>query len=154
MQGWAHDVANHDAPSPQPNVVALSGMSALRPIAVIATDVYRARMPFAQKLILHSPVSNESLLEEFVEKCLADRVSLLAICGPGSNLLEDIVDLLVIGDGSRPDRFLCTTSHPDEPLDEVLAMTNAWETDKGGTVELVELQSAMGSTAVADAEGR
>lgn len=96
-------------------------------------------MSFARKLVLHSPVSDESLLEGFVEQCLADGVSLLAICGPGSNLLEDTVDWLVIGDGSRPERFLCTTSHPNEPLDEVLAMTNAWETDKGGAVEQVRL---------------
>jgi hypothetical protein len=96
-------------------------------------------MSFARKLILHSPVSDESLLEGFVEQCLADGVSLLAICGPGSDLLEDTVDRLVIADGSRPDRFLCTTSHPNELLDDVLAMTNAWETDKGGIVEQVRL---------------
>lgn len=74
-----------------------------------------------------------------MEKCLTDGVSLLAICGPGSSLLEDKVDWLVIGDGSRSDRFLCTTSHPNEPLDEVIAFANAWETDKVGAVEQVHL---------------
>jgi hypothetical protein len=47
--------------------------------------------------------------------------------------------LAVIGDGSRPDRFFCTTSHLDEPLDEVLAMANAWEADKGGAVDQIRL---------------
>lgn len=96
-------------------------------------------MSIARKLILHSPVSDEALLEGFVEQCLTDGVSLLAIFGPGSNLLEDKIDWLVIGDGSRPDRFLCTTSHPNEPLDEVLTMANAWEVHKGGDVKQVRL---------------
>ncbi len=74
-----------------------------------------------------------------MEQCLADGVSLLAIYGPGSNVLEEKVDWLVIGDGSRPDRFLCTTSHPNEALDEVLAIANAWEADKGGAVDQVRL---------------
>jgi hypothetical protein len=96
-------------------------------------------MPFASKLILHSPVSDEALLEGFVEKCLADRVSLLAIFGPASDALEEQIDWLVIGDGSKPDRFLCTSSHPNEPLDEVLTMLTAWEDAKGGAVEQVHL---------------
>lgn len=96
-------------------------------------------MSLAQKLVLHSPLSDESLLESFVERCLADGVSLLAIFGPGSDVLEEKVDWLVVGDGSQPNRFLCTTSHPDESLDEVLAMANAWEADQGGPVDQVRL---------------
>lgn len=96
-------------------------------------------MSLARKLVLHSPVSDEALLEAFVERCLADGVSLLAIFGPGSDVLEEKVDWLVIGDGSRADRFLCTTSHLDQPLDEVLAMANAWEADKGGAVDQIRL---------------
>jgi len=96
-------------------------------------------MSVAQKLVLHSPVSDEALLEAFVERCLADGVSLLAIFGPGSDVLEGKVDWLVIGDGSRLGRFLCTTSHLNEPLDEVLAMANAWEADKSGAVDQILL---------------
>lgn len=96
-------------------------------------------MSLARKLVLHSPVSDEALLEAFVERCLADGVSLLAIFGPGSDVLEEKVDWLVIGDGSRADRFLCTTSHLDQPLDEVLTMANAWEADKGGAVDQIRL---------------
>lgn len=96
-------------------------------------------MSFAPKLILHSPVSDEALLEEFVEKCLADQVALLAIFGPASDALEEKIDWLVVGDGSEPDRFLCTSSHPNEPLDEVLTMLNAWDEAEGGAVQHVHL---------------
>jgi hypothetical protein len=90
-------------------------------------------MPFAQKLILHSPVSDVKLLKVFMEQCLADGVSLLAIAG--SEALEEIIDWLVIADGSDPSRFLCTTSHPSESLDEVLSMASAWDAEKGGDVD-------------------
>lgn len=96
-------------------------------------------MSFAPKLVLHSPVSDEALLAGFVEKCLDDGVSLLAIVGPGSDVLEEKIDWLVIGDGSQANRFLCTTSHPYEPLHKVLAMVNAWEVDKGGAMGQIRL---------------
>jgi len=38
-----------------------------------------ANVPLARKLILHSPVSNEAALASFVERCLEDGVSLIAI---------------------------------------------------------------------------
>jgi hypothetical protein len=53
----------------------------------------------AQKVILHSPVSDEQLLFDFVERCLGHRVSILAIVGPGCSRLEDIVDEIVVAMG-------------------------------------------------------
>lgn len=96
-------------------------------------------MSLARKVILHAPLSDEALLETFVEQCLADRVSLLAIIGAGSAELEERVDWIVVGDGSTPDRFLCTTSHSDESLTEVLDMLAACEANEGGSVEQVYL---------------
>jgi hypothetical protein len=96
-------------------------------------------MTLARKIVLRSPISNEADLIDFVELCLTEGVSLLAIVGPGAAKLEDQVDWIVVGDGSNPSRFLCTTSHPDEPLDDVLAMANAWDAGDGGRVEQVFL---------------
>jgi hypothetical protein len=96
-------------------------------------------MAFAPKLILHSPVSDERLLDGFVEQCLRDGVSLLAIIGPGCSDLEEVIDWIVVGDGSDPSRFLCTTSHPDEDFDTVLNMAQTWERDKGEPVQEVRL---------------
>ncbi|WP_017963253.1 hypothetical protein [Rhizobium leguminosarum] len=96
-------------------------------------------MPLARKIVLHSPLSDEALLTGFVEQCLAEGVSLLAIVGPGANDLEERVDWMVVGDGSDPKRFLCTTSHPDEPLDDVLNLAKAWEADPDDNVEQVFL---------------
>ncbi len=96
-------------------------------------------MKFARKLILHAPVSDEGLLEKFVEKCLRDKVSLLAIVGPDCVRLEDIIDEIVVGDGTEPNRFLCTTSHPDEPFEAVLNMAEIWETERNDPVQEVRI---------------
>ena len=76
----------------------------------------RIFVTLAPKVILHSPVSDEGLLDAFVEQCLRDRVSLIAVVGPGCARLEELIDEIVVGDGADPDRFVCTTSHPDEPF--------------------------------------
>ena len=96
-------------------------------------------MPFASKLILHTPVSYEALLHDFVEQCLLDGVSLVAVIGPGCARIEDMIDEIVVGDGSDKTRFLCTTSHPDEPFEDVMNMANVWESERDDTVEEVKL---------------
>ena len=96
-------------------------------------------MAFASKIILHSPVSDEDLLDDFVEQCLRDEVSIIAVFGPGSRRVEDIIDEIVVGDGSAPERFVCTTSHPDEPLEDVLNMLKHWEMERGDPIQEVRL---------------
>jgi hypothetical protein len=99
-------------------------------------------MTLSRRVILHSPISDASLLREFVERCLGDGVSLLAIMGPDANALEDEVDWIVIGDGSGPDdRFLCTSAHCDETLDDVIVMMRHWQIDNDddGHIEQVSI---------------
>lgn len=96
-------------------------------------------MPYGRKIILHVPVSNEALLEDFVEQCLVDGVSLVAVFGTGCARIEDIIDEIVVGDGNDDTRFLCTTSHPDDPFDDVLNMAETWEFERGDTVQEVRL---------------
>jgi hypothetical protein len=96
-------------------------------------------MPFPRKIILHVPVSNEALLDGFVEQCLNDDVSLVAVVGQGCARVEEIIDEIVVGNGSDKTRFLCTTSHPGEPFEDVLNMAKAWDFEVGDNVEEVRL---------------
>jgi hypothetical protein len=96
-------------------------------------------MKLAPKLILHLPVSDEALLEDFVEQCLRDGVSLVAVIGPGCSRLEDIIDEIVVGEGGDGSRFLCTTSHPNDDFDTVLNMAQTWEFEKNDPVQEVRL---------------
>lgn len=92
----------------------------------------------AEKVILHSPVSDERLLDDFVEQCLRDKVSILAVVGPGCSRLEDVIDEIVVGDGSDESRFLLTSSHPNSALEDVMRMLVV-EMVGGGQVQEVHL---------------
>lgn len=95
-------------------------------------------MPFARKLILHVPVSDETLLGCFVEQCLNDGVSLVAVVGEDCARIEDIIDEIV-GSVASDEAQFCTTSHPDEPLEDVLNMARTWEFQRGDPVQEVHL---------------
>ena len=96
-------------------------------------------MTLAPKIILHSPVSDEALLDDFVEQCLRDNVSIVAVVGPDCERIEDLIDEIVVGDASDPGRFLVTTSHANEPLDDVLGMVEVWEAEQGGAIAQIRL---------------
>jgi hypothetical protein len=104
-----------------------------------ATGAKKDAVTLARKIILHAPVSDEALLEGFVEQCLRDNVSIVAVFGPGATRVEDIIDDIVAGDGSDADRFLCTTSHPDEPFDDVRNMVETWEFERGDPMQEIHL---------------
>ena len=94
-------------------------------------------MPYAAKIILHSPLTDPAQLVSFVEACLADRVALIAIVGDDADNLEDLIDEIVVGDGSDRRRFIVTTSHRDESLDEVLHFVSCYDAGPDARVEQV-----------------
>ncbi len=88
-------------------------------------------MPYSPKIILHVPLRDEAALEHFVEACLADGVNLIAVVGAGCAEVEDLIDELVVGDGSDGGRFIDTTSHQREPLQDVLNFVRLWSLADG-----------------------
>jgi len=78
------------------------------------------------KIILQLPIEDRSSLSAFVEKCLLEKASLIAIVGNGCAETEDEIDGLIVGDGADDSRFITTTSHPDETLEEVIEFASWW----------------------------
>ena len=76
-------------------------------------------MRYSQKLILHAPPWDAPALKTFVEKCIQDNVVLVCVVGDDCRRVEDVIDELVVGDGSDRKRFLLTSSHPGETISEV-----------------------------------
>ncbi|WP_119422105.1 hypothetical protein [Desertibaculum subflavum] len=95
-------------------------------------------MSLAPKIVLHTPISSSARLEAFVEECVRDKVVLIAVVGTGCEAVEDLIDELIIGDGSNPDRFITTASHPDQALDEVMQFVSSFSTDGGDADPRVE----------------
>ena len=97
-------------------------------------------MQYAQKIILHAPPWHSPRLEAFVEKCIQDEVVLVCVIGNDCARVEDVIDELVVGDGSDPGRFLSTTSHPSESIDEVREFAEAWTVDVDPTSLVQEVR--------------
>lgn len=98
-------------------------------------------MHYAQKIVLYAPPWCSPKLEAFVEKCIRDKVVLVCVVGNDCVRVEDVIDELVVGDGSDASRFLNTTSHPDESIAEVRAFAEAWtlDVDPASPVKIVRL---------------
>ena len=78
-------------------------------------------------------------LDQMVEDFLRDGVALVAVIGRDCAKVEDIIDELIVGDGSNPERFIVTTSHPGESLQDVVEFAELFSTDPAGKVQIVEL---------------
>ena len=89
------------------------------------------REPYAPKIVLCTPLTKSEALASFVEDCLRNKVVLVAVVGDGCEHIEDLIDELVIGDGSDPTRFIVTSSHPKESIGEVLSFAAAWVCEDG-----------------------
>ena len=93
-------------------------------------------MPYPAKIVLHAPPPHSHALEEFVQACILDEVALVCVVGEQCQLVEDIIDELVVGDGSDERRFITMTSHPDQSLAEVIAFASAWPEPEGEPQEV------------------
>jgi hypothetical protein len=97
-------------------------------------------MPYARKLILHAPPWDSPLLEGFVETCLRDDVDLVCVVGDDCERVHDVIDEIVVGDGSA-DRLggPTTTWHANETLADVRAFAEAWKVEGDEQAKVVEV---------------
>ncbi len=95
-------------------------------------------MPYAPKVVLHCPAGYHVGLDALVEELLEGGVKLVAVVGHDCQRVEDIIDELVVGDGSKPDRFLLTSSHPGEGIAEAVAFANSLSGEYSGDVQVLE----------------
>jgi hypothetical protein len=100
--------------------------------------MYSYGMPYPSKVVLQLPLSTPEVLAPFVERCIAEDVELICVVGLAADAIEDEIDWLVVGDGSNADRFIVTTAHPNEALDQVVQFATAWTGD-GAPAEAPEI---------------
>jgi hypothetical protein len=96
-------------------------------------------MGYAAKIVLQLPISNPDRLPPFVEACIRDGVALIAVVGEGCADIEERIDDLVVGDGSDSSRFIVTSSHVGETVEEVMQFAEMFDADGDRTIELVRL---------------
>jgi hypothetical protein len=93
-------------------------------------------MPLPPRIVLHSPIVEREKLPPFIERCLRDGVCLIAVIGEEAEALEEEIDWLVVGDGNDHTRFVVTTAHTDESLEEVLEFAAGWDCERDGLLEV------------------
>lgn len=89
---------------------------------------------YKPKVVLHSPV-DETGLDALVEKCLQDGVVSISVVGDGCDMVENLLDDLLIGDGSER-RFIVTTAHVGESVEEVVEFVRTWMPPEGDPEEI------------------
>lgn len=77
-------------------------------------------MEYASKVVLKCPNGYRMELDALVERFLTAGVRFVGVVGEDCAKVEDIIDELVVGDGSDPSRFILTSSHPGELVADVL----------------------------------
>ena len=96
-------------------------------------------MGYAKKIVLNSPRGYHEELDGLIEKFISDGVIFVGVVGVDCSRVEDIIDQLVVGDGTHEERSLLTSSHPGESVEQALEFANSLTGGFAGEVQIVQL---------------
>ena len=96
-------------------------------------------MPYPPRVVLHSLRGYRMELDAMVEEFLRDGVKLVAVVGQDCQRVEDIIDELVVGRGDNDSRFLLTSSHPGESVEDAVAFAQSLSEEYAGEASVVSL---------------
>jgi len=95
-------------------------------------------MPHEKKIVLHCARGYEGRIASLVEEFIRNGVTFVGVVGPDCAKVEEIIDELVVGDGSREYHML-TSSHPGESIQEAVQFAQSLTGEFRGEVQVVEL---------------
>jgi len=90
------------------------------------------------KIVLNCTAGYESKIDPLVERLIAGGLTYIGVAGRDCAKIEDIIDDIAVGDGSNP-RFVLTTSHPDESLEDVIQFALSLTGEHAGEVHVITL---------------
>lgn len=96
-------------------------------------------MPHPKKIVLHCPRGYQPLVDTLVAEFMRDGVAFVGVVGHDCAMIEDIIDELVVGDGSREPYFMLTSSHPDETVAYAVEFAEALTGEYTGDVHVIEV---------------
>ena len=96
-------------------------------------------MTYAKKIVLYCPNGYDPRLDALVEDFIRDGVMFVGVVGKDCSRVEDLIDALVVGDGSKDD-FILTSFHKDESIEEVVTFAKSLRLELDGLdVQVVTL---------------
>ncbi len=90
------------------------------------------------KVVLISEGGYSSEYDELLLSFLDHKFELFCAVGKDCELWEDVMDELAVGNGENP-RFITTTSHPDESIENVIEFAKMFTTKTKGEVQVVRI---------------
>ena len=90
------------------------------------------------KIVLNCTTGYESKIDSIVERLIAGGLTYIGVAGQDCSKIENIIDEIAVGDGSSP-RFVLTTSHPDESLEDVIEFALSLTGEHAGEVQVITL---------------
>ena len=96
-------------------------------------------MPYASRIVLHSLSGRPEGIDALVEGFLKDGVKFVGVVGKNAAHIEDLVDEVVVGDGTGDSRFLLTASHEGETLEDAVEFAKNLSEEYGHGLQVVEV---------------
>ena len=95
-------------------------------------------MPHPKKIILHCREGYQPWVDSLVEEFIRDGVIFVGVVGQDCAMIEDIIDEIVVGDGSH-DYHLLTSSHPGESVEDALQFANSLTGEFAGKTHVIDV---------------
>ena len=96
-------------------------------------------MPYPPKIVLNCTSGSPKGLAALVEAFLSDGVKFVGVAGTNAAGIEDQIDDLVVGDGSDDGRFLLTSNHEGESLQDAINFADLLTGEYAGAIQVVEV---------------
>jgi hypothetical protein len=96
-------------------------------------------MAHPKKIVLHCPRGYQPRVDTLVSEFMRDGVSFVGVVGQDCARIEDIIDELVVGDGTREPYFMLTSSHPGETVTEAVEFARSLTDEYAGDAYVIEV---------------
>jgi len=96
-------------------------------------------MSHQKKIVLHCPRGYQPRVDTLVSEFMRDGVAFVGVVGHDCARIEDIIDELVVGDGTREPYSMLTSSHPDETVADAVEFAETLTGEYAGEVHVIEV---------------
>ncbi len=91
-----------------------------------------------RRFVLISESGYSSQHDQFLATLLDEGYELFSVVGKDCELWEEIMDEIAVGNGSNV-RYITTTSHVGETVEDVIEFAKNWSTEKSSGVKVVSI---------------
>ncbi len=93
----------------------------------------------AKRVVLISNEGYDKFHDRLLESLIERGIKLFCAVGKDCELWHDIMDELLVGDGTNPNFEVMTTWHPEESVDEVVEFAKNFSLEASPDVEIIEV---------------